>query len=140
MTKKERISNARKFYNMFMFSNCNKAAVVIKHVESSNPNINRIQFWAVPSTVAFMEGPVIIAESKLGVQGAFTEFLDSINPVRPSLNYFDNNFNDRLKKHYRTLDHHVSAVLDYAELGKVIADTDDEYLLLTSGRIIEFEM
>jgi len=101
MTKKERISNARKFYNMFMFSNCNKAAVVIKHVESSNPNINRIQFWAVPSTVAFMEGPVIIAESKLGVQGAFTEFLDSINPVRPSLNYFDNNFNDRLKKHYK---------------------------------------
>lgn len=38
------------------------------------------------------------------------------------------------------LDHHVSAVLDYAELGKEIADTDDEYLLLTSGRIIEFKM
>lgn len=97
MTKKERISNARKFYNMFMFSNCNKAAVVIKHVESSNPNINRIQFWAVPSTVAFMEGPVIIAESKSGIQGAFAEFLDSINPVNPSLDYFNDNFNDRLK-------------------------------------------
>ncbi|RHS83615.1 hypothetical protein DW920_14710 [Clostridium sp. AM42-36] len=40
-----------------------------------------------------------------------------------------------------TLDHHVSAVLDFAELGKEIADTDDEYLLLKdSGRIIEFKM
>lgn len=39
-----------------------------------------------------------------------------------------------------TLDHHISAVLDYAELGKEIADTDDEYLLLSSGRIIEFEI
>lgn len=87
MTKKERISNARKFYNMFMFSNCNKAAVVIKHVDSTYD---------------------------LGVY------------------YIDNVVG--------TLDHHVSAVLDYAELGKEIADTDDEYLLLTSGRIIEFKM
>lgn len=39
-----------------------------------------------------------------------------------------------------TLDRHISAVLDYAELGKKIADTDDEYLLLDSGRIIEFEI
>lgn len=39
-----------------------------------------------------------------------------------------------------TLDRHISAVLDYAELGKEIADTDDEYLLLSSGRIIEFEI
>ena len=101
MTKKERIANARKFYNVFMSSNCNKVAVVIKHVESSNPNVIRIQFWAVPSTVAFMEGAVIISESKSGIQGAFAEFLDSINPVNPSLDYFNDNFNDRLKKHYK---------------------------------------
>lgn len=38
------------------------------------------------------------------------------------------------------LDHHIDAVLNYAELGEHIADSDDEYLLLGSGRIIEFEM
>jgi len=39
-----------------------------------------------------------------------------------------------------TLDHHINAVLDYFELGRHIAENDDDYLLLSSGRIIEFEM
>ena len=39
-----------------------------------------------------------------------------------------------------TLDHHIDAVLDYSALGEHIANNDDEYLLLSSGRIIEFEM
>lgn len=38
------------------------------------------------------------------------------------------------------LDHHIEAVLNYTELGEEIADNDDEYLLLSSGRIIEFEV
>ena len=72
VSKKERKENARKFYNMFMNSNCNKVAIVVQRTESkTNPNINRCQFWAVPSTLAFMENPVIIAESKSdGVMGA----------------------------------------------------------------------
>ena len=38
------------------------------------------------------------------------------------------------------MDHHIEAVLNYTELGEEIADNDDEYLLLSTGRIIEFEM
>ena len=47
-------------------------------------------------------------------------------------NYIDNTIGE--------LDHHIDAVLDYSELGRHIAESDDEYLLLDSGRIIEFEM
>lgn len=38
------------------------------------------------------------------------------------------------------LDHHVDAVLDIIELGKQLAESCDEYLLLGSGRVIEFEL
>ena len=38
------------------------------------------------------------------------------------------------------LDHHIDAVLDYTELGEHLAESCDEYLLLDSGRIIEFEL
>ena len=39
-----------------------------------------------------------------------------------------------------TLDHHIEAVLDYSELGEQIANSCEEYLILESGRIIEFEL
>ena len=38
------------------------------------------------------------------------------------------------------LDHHINAVLNYEELGKEIADTDDEHLALSSGRIVKFDL
>lgn len=39
-----------------------------------------------------------------------------------------------------TLDHHIDAVLDYSSLGEQIANSCEEYLILESGRIIEFEL
>ena len=39
-----------------------------------------------------------------------------------------------------TLDHHIDAVLDYSKLGEQIANSCEEYLILESGRIIEFEL
>jgi hypothetical protein len=39
-----------------------------------------------------------------------------------------------------TLDHHIDAVLDYSALGEHIANSCEEYLILESGRIIEFEL
>ncbi|MCM1178659.1 MAG: hypothetical protein NC347_00245 [Clostridium sp.] len=39
-----------------------------------------------------------------------------------------------------TLDHHIESVLDYSALGEQIANSCDEYLLLESGRIIEFKI
>lgn len=38
------------------------------------------------------------------------------------------------------LDHHIDAVLDYTALGEEIAESDDEYVSLSSGRIVEFEL
>ena len=38
------------------------------------------------------------------------------------------------------LDHHIEAVLDYTELGNHIAENGDEYVTLSSGRIVEFEL
>lgn len=81
-TKKERKENANRFYNMFMNSNCNQAAIVVEKTESSNPNINRCRFIAVPSTLAFMENPIVIAESVSGITGCFIELLDDIKSRR----------------------------------------------------------
>lgn len=81
-TKKERKENANRFYNMFMNSNCNQAAIVVERTESSNSNINRCRFIAVPSTLAFMENPIVIAESVSGITGCFMELLDDIKPRR----------------------------------------------------------
>ena len=82
VSKKERKENAKRFYSMFMNSNCNKVAIVVQRTESrTNPNINRCQFLVVPSTLAFMEKPVIIVESNvLGIEGCFIELLDFIKP------------------------------------------------------------
>ena len=38
------------------------------------------------------------------------------------------------------LDHHIEVVLDYTELGNHIAENGDEYVTLSSGRIVEFEL
>ena len=101
ISKKERKENARKFYNMFMNSNCNKAAIVVQRTESkTNPNINRCQFLAVPSTLAFMENPVIIAESNvLGIEGCFIELLEFIKPCVQKT-YYEDGFNEWLKETY----------------------------------------
>lgn len=70
-TKKERKENAKNFYNTFMNSNYNQAAIVVERTNSSNPNICSCRFLAVCSTLAFMEAPLIIAESVLGISGCF---------------------------------------------------------------------
>ena len=101
-TKKERKENANRFYNMFMNSNCNQAAIVVERAESSNPNINRCRFIAVPSTLAYMESPIVIAESILGITGCFIELLDNIKPgMGTKKTYFDDGFNNWLEENYK---------------------------------------
>lgn len=102
ISKKERKENAKRFYSMFINSNCNKAAIVVKRTESkTNPNINRCQFLAVASTLAFMENPVIIAESNvLGIEGCFIELLDFIKPCIQRKTYYEDGFNDWLMETY----------------------------------------
>ncbi len=98
-TKKERKENAKKFYNMFMNSSCNKAAIVVKRTESSNPNICRCQFIVVPSTLAFMEAPVVIAESIMGIEGCFMELLNNIKSGIQKT-YYEDGFNEWLLETY----------------------------------------
>lgn len=67
-----------------------------------------------------------INEKDLHVVAIFESFTDLAN------NYVDNVVGD--------LDHHIAAVLDYTALGRQIADSCEEYMALSSGRIIEFEL
>lgn len=62
-----------------MNSNCNQAAVVVNRLPSNNPNIYRCQFFAVPSTLAFMEKPIVIYGG-------------------PQKSYYENGFNEWLEK------------------------------------------
>lgn len=39
-----------------------------------------------------------------------------------------------------SLDYYINAVLDYEELGRRIAENGDEYMILSTGRIVEFEL
>lgn len=99
ISKKERKENALKWYNIFMNSNCNKSAIVVKRTDSSNPNICRCQFLTVPSTLAFMENPIVIAESTMGIQGCFMELLGSIKSV-PQKTYYEDGFNEWILNAY----------------------------------------
>ena len=103
ITKKERKVNANKFYRTFMESNCKQAAIVVQRFESSNPNINRCQFLAVTSTLAFGEKPIVIAESSFGIAGCFEEMLQSIRDIEPlrRKSYWDDGFNEWLEETYK---------------------------------------
>ena len=94
ITKEERKKNANQFYNMFMNGSCGEAAIVAQKCVSTNPNINKIQFMAVPSSVSYGT-PVVIAESNFGLTGCFAELLQNIYPGIPQeKSYFDDGFND----------------------------------------------
>ena len=100
-SKKERKKNALNFYRTFMNSNCNKAAIVVWRVPSSNPNRNICRFMAVPSTLAYMEKPVVIAESAFGIDGCFTEFLQNVETKKCcQKQYFDDGYNNWLEEEY----------------------------------------
>jgi len=77
-TKKEREANAKTFYQSFMAGACKKAAVVIERWQSQNPNESKCRFWAIASQLAYMSSPVVIAESNIGIEGCFIEFLGTI--------------------------------------------------------------
>ena len=99
-TKKERKKNAEQFYNMFMSGCCNKTAIVAQKCVSTNPNINKVQFMAVPSPLSYGT-PVIIAESNFGLTGCFAELLKNIHPeIMQEKSYFDDGFNEWLEENY----------------------------------------
>ena len=92
ITKKERKKNAEQFYNMFMSGCCNKTAIVAQKCVSTNPNVNKVHFMAVPSSISYGT-PVVIAESNLGLTGCFTELLQNIHPeIVQEKSYFDDGF------------------------------------------------
>ena len=96
--KKEREENARAFYHLLMNGTCNKAAVVVKRTEGSNPNINRCQFFAALSKLSGEE-PKMIAESTLGIEGCFFEFLSAVRACRQTT-FYEEGFQEWLKETY----------------------------------------
>ncbi len=97
-TKKEREKNAREFYQMFMNGNYCQAAIVVNRIKRST--INRCQFLTVKSSLAYMENPVMIAESIMGISGCFYELLSFLKFSEQQKNYFDDDFNNWLEKNY----------------------------------------
>lgn len=95
-TFKERQQNARNFYSILRGGVSEKAAIVVERVKSGSPKISRCRFWAVPSALGGMK-PVVIAESVLGVQGCFIEFLGAIKPG-PQKTIYEDGFADWVKK------------------------------------------
>ena len=99
MTKKERKENALRFYNSLRNSSSKKVAIVIERKESANPNINRCRFYAVPPTTWLGNGPILIADSVLGIEGCFIELLGNIKSC-PQKTYWEEGFSDWLNKEY----------------------------------------
>ena len=67
-----------------------------------------------------------VSEDDLNIVAIFDSAVDL------GQNYIDNVVGE--------LDHHINAVLDYTALGEQIAESCDEYVSLSSGRIVEFEL
>lgn len=111
-TKKERKDNFMRFYEAFLNGNSRKAAIVIERTDSSNPNIQRCRFWAVPSSLAY-HSPVVIAESTFGISGCFIEMLGFIKPeICAQKTFFEDGFNDWLKRTFHfSISHNDGLVL-----------------------------
>lgn len=67
-----------------------------------------------------------VSEDDLNIVAIFDSAVDL------GQNYIDNVVGE--------LDHHINSVLDYTALGEQIAESCDEYVSLSSGRIVEFEL
>ena len=100
VSKKDREKNAKQFYQVFMNGCSNKAAIVVQRNDSTtSPNVNRVQFLAVPSSLAYGE-PVVIAESTThGIEGCFIELLGFIKSGAQKT-YYEDGFNEWLKDTY----------------------------------------
>ena len=99
VSKKDREKNARQFYRTFIDGCSNKAAIVVQRNNSTtNPNVNRVQFMAVPSSLAYAE-PVVIAESSThGIEGCFIELIGFIKGGIVQKTYYEDGFNEWLKE------------------------------------------
>lgn len=97
--KKERKVNAKEFYSLLQNGNCNRVAIVVRKIDSSNVNYCRCQFLSVISNVAWGNAKVI-AESKFGVEGCFNELLSNLYPKIKQVSYYDDAFGEWLEKFY----------------------------------------
>ena len=97
--KSERQENAKLFYHSIMDGYNTKGAITIRRTESkTNPNVHRCQFLA--ATSQYKGGKlVVIAESvNYGIEGCFSELINSIKGGIVQTTYWEDNFNDWLEK------------------------------------------
>ena len=102
-TKKERNDNARRFYYAFISSYRSKAAIIVLWKKSKKTNVVKTQFLASPSPIFCNDNPMIIAESKLGIDGCFNEFLSAINlqPASDIKSYSESDFEPWMAQNYK---------------------------------------
>ena len=99
VSKKERKENAKEFYYLLQKGNCDKVAIVVRKIDSSNVNYCRCQFLSVISNVAWGDAKVI-ADSKFGAEGCFRELLSNIYPKIKQVSYYDDSFGNWLARHF----------------------------------------
>lgn len=98
ISARERKENARQWYQRFINGYDTKIAIVVKRNESTtNPNINRTQFFSCNNYGT----PIIIAESSTdGIVGCFYELLQNIKKTDNFRSYHENDFNEWLEENY----------------------------------------
>lgn len=97
--KKERKENARRFYETLMDEPWSRAAIVVKKCGSTtNPNINRTQFIAVPCGMSYGHGVVIAESSVLGIEGCFVELINFIKGGIRQKTYYEDGFDKWLEE------------------------------------------
>lgn len=85
-TKQERRKNVKQFYTSFMSGTLDRTCVIVKRNKG-----NRCQFTAVSGVL--QGSPIIIAESKFGIEGCFIEFFDNIKGISQKT-YYEDGFKD----------------------------------------------
>lgn len=100
ISKKEREQNAKQFYKELMNRGDGRAAIVVqRNGSTTNPNVNRVQFLAVVSSLSYGE-PVVIAESAThGVEGCFIELFGFLKGGRQKT-YYEDGFEEWVKNTY----------------------------------------
>jgi len=94
---KERKRNAKQWYQLLTNGSNTTAAVAAKRMESTNPNIFRVQLLACNT----LNTPVVIAESVDGISGCLYELFQNIKKTNEISIYPEDDFADWLYKNYQ---------------------------------------
>ena len=117
VSKKERKENAKEFYYLLQKGNCDKVAIVVRKIDSSNVNYCRCQFLSVISNVAWGDAKVLEGDERL-IVFEFGENYDLVLHI-----YKDEEFNSKKDADYANI-----VRISTAQNGAFVDDTEDVYV------------